>query len=237
MKKKEGQRARAKEQSTQQTTEALTLEQRAKAIIADVRRYDIDTRHQVLFALKNFTFDRDGGGGYFPAEEMPTRVAEAERELRRVVTQAEAGERVTESGAGEEYDAAARAVVELLGNSAVPDFFRNGITDLLNLFAADTGARLWHETTEDDSETGGYSTDILARTFANHRLHSLEIERKKDLADLISAVLKHPDTPVEVHNALAESLDRLKHDHRATEYVRHVLTVASKETEAAGSAS
>jgi hypothetical protein len=206
-----------------------TPKERAEAIVADVERYDIDTRDAVLVALKNLTFHKSGGGGYFPVEEMPTRVAEYERELHRVVTQAESGERVTKSWVGEEYDKAARTVIELEDTSALPDFFRDGIITLLNLFAADTGARLWRETTEGDGETGGYSIDTLARMFKNHSWHRLEIERKKDLADLISAVLNHPGTPVGIFNALTDRIGEFKYDKCAPEFIRHVL--ACKPTE------
>jgi hypothetical protein len=100
---------------------------------------------------------------------------------------------------------------------------------LLNLFAADTGARLWQETTEGDGETGGYSTDTLARMFDHHSLHRLQIERKKDLADLISAVVNHPDTPVEIFDALTHRIGEFKYDKCAPEFIRHALAYEPEE--------
>jgi hypothetical protein len=180
-------------------------------------------------ALKNFAFYQGGGGGYFTPEELSAGVAEHERKLREVVTRVEAGERVTESYVPEEYDAAARAVLGLLETGAIPDFFKGGIFTLLNLFAADTGARLWQETTEGDGETGGYSTDTLARMFAYHSRHRLQIERKKDLAELISAVVTHPDTPVEIFNALTYQIGEFKYDKCAPEFIRHALAYEPEE--------
>ncbi len=231
MKKAEGKRAsRVGARVPQRATESLpTIEQRAESIIADADHYDIDTRQAVLVAFKNLTFYQNGAGGYYPAEQLPALIAEDERELREVVTRVEAGERVTESYVPEEYDATARAVLALADTAALPDFFKGGIFTLLNLFAADTGAKLWQETTEGDGETGGYSTVTLARMFARHSRHRLQIERKKDLAELISAVVTHPDTPVEIFDALTARIGEFKYDKCAPEFIRHALAYEPKE--------
>jgi hypothetical protein len=231
MKKAEGKRAsRVGARVSQRTTESLpTIEQRAESIIADVMRYDIDTRQTVLVAFKNLTFYQKGAGGYYPAEQLPALIAEDERELREIVTRVEAGERVTESHVAEEYDAAARAVLTLADADGLPDFFKDVILTVLNWFAADTGARLWQETTEGDGETGGYSTDILARMFAYYSRHRLQIERKKDLAELISAVVNHPDTPVEIFDALTHRIGEFKYDKCAPEFIRHALAYKPEE--------
>jgi hypothetical protein len=231
MKKAEGKRAaRVGARSAQRTTKSLpTIEQRAQTIISNVDHYDIDTRQAVLVAFKNLTFYQNGAGGYYPAEQLPALIAEGERELREMVTRVEAGERVTESYVPEEYDAAARAVLGLLETEAIPDFFKGGIYTLLDLFAADTGAKLWQETTEGDGETGGYSTDLLARMFAHHSLHRLQIERKKDLAEIISAVVNHPDTPVEIFDALTARIGEFKYDKCAPEFIRHALAYEPEE--------
>jgi hypothetical protein len=231
MKKAEGKRAsRVGARVPQRTTESLpTIEQRAESIIADADHYDIDTRQAVLVAFKNLTFYQNGAGGYYPAEQLPALIAEDERELREIVTRVEAGERVTKSYVSEEYDTAARRVIELIESDGLPDFFMDALVDLLNFFAADIGVGLWQETTEGDGDTGGYSTDRLARMFANRSRHSLEIERKKDLADLISAVVTHPDTPVEICKALTERIGEFKFDKCAPEFIRHALAYEPEE--------
>jgi hypothetical protein len=149
--------------------------------------------------------------------------------LCELVARVEAGERVTKSHVPEEYDKAARTVIELADTSALPDFFREAIYGLLNMLAADLGVLLWQETTEGGGETGDFSIDVLARTFAHHRFHELKIERKKDLADLISAVLKHPDMPVDLYNSMREGIASLDYDASAPEFIRHALAYEPTE--------
>jgi Fe-S cluster assembly iron-binding protein IscA len=217
---------------------SATLKQRAQAIINNTTDYDIDTRLAVSLALSSLTFYESGGRSAFSPEELPAHIAEGEKELLEAVARAEAGEPVRDDGIEEGYGAAARTMIGLLDNEAVPDFFKGAITRILNLIQAEIGIKLWSETAEGDAETGGYSTLRLARFFKFHQFYDLEIERKKDLAELIAAVLNHRDVPWEIKKYLDEgvsetfnSLDDADSVTRSPEYIRRVLAVRRKENE------
>jgi hypothetical protein len=205
------------------TIKRPTLDECAKAIIKDWNRYDVDTRQAVGLALKDAEFSRRETNLYTPAE-----IAERERELRDVVTRAKAGERVTESGAGAECDAVARDVIDLFDMSGIPDFLLSGIIQLLQFASEATGAKLWIEVEGDDAEPF-ISADVLARMCLHDQTLLIEIEPKKDLAALLSAVLNHPDTPASVHNDLGDALGSLPGFDHATNSAEHIRVMLAYE--------
>lgn len=218
-----------------------SIEQRAHALIADATR-DIDTRQAVQLALQNMQFYQRGADGHFTAAELPTRRAEAERELRALVARVAAGARVTESGVAPEYEQVARTVISLLGLPGAPDFLTDSIMTMLDQVAAATGAGLWQEI-DHDVATGNYSVSILARTIARHSALKLRLAPAQDLPALISAVLQHPDTPPQIYNGLAEAINDSFNDlstrqavSDAAAYIRLVLDQHQREQAAQPSA-
>jgi hypothetical protein len=71
-----------------------SIEERARAILENVERYDYDTRYAVHVALSNVRFNEEGGGveKYMPAAEARAELPRAKRDLREAVEKAEAGE-------------------------------------------------------------------------------------------------------------------------------------------------
>src|SRR5919199_1894268 len=101
-------------------TARKNLERRARAIIADDSR-DFDTRHLLTLAL---------------TDNYPTLAAWVER--------AERGECVEESGAGPEYDEAARAVLRLMYDTpGLPDYFSGILHVVLKMIEQATGAKFF----------------------------------------------------------------------------------------------
>lgn len=213
---------------------------RAQAIIADVVRYDIDTRQAVQLARENLEFYQRGGGGAFTAAELPAEQAKSARELRELVVRAEAGEVIRESGVAEKYDLAARTIVGLLEMPGAPDFLTTNIMILLDQVAAGTGVGLWQEI-DNDLATGSYSVSRLARILADNSLPTLLLEPAKDLPALIAAVLQHPDTPTKIYKGLAEAINESFDDGSSrrvitdsAEFIRLVLGQQRKQRAAAG---
>jgi len=187
-----------------------SIAERARLIIADAEGYDIDTRQAIWLAVTN---------------DYP--------ELAEMVTRAEAGERITESSADPECDALARAFIALMDMPHQPDFLINSLTQLTRIIEEAIGVKLWLSMPGDDGEMF-LSADTLARVFRHHELLRLEIERKKDLAELIAAVLNHPDVPVELHNDMGDAIGGLPGygpAHKDPALIRAVLSHQPQETE------
>jgi hypothetical protein len=223
------------EASAPQTPALPAVKLRAKVIIADVRGFDIDTRHAIWLALNNFEFYERGAGGAYTEAELPRERAAYERELRAAVAQVEAGQSLSESGVEPKFDAAAQALLGLLFAPGMPDFVNNAITDLLRLIEKKTGARLWVEI-EDDTETGDYSAERLARVFAFDSRLNLAIEEKHDLAAHIAAVLNDEATPKQIYGRLAEGVNETFNDlgqgiavSDSADYIRLVLDQQRRE--------
>jgi hypothetical protein len=51
----------------------------------------------------------------------------------------------------------------------------------------------------------------------------LEFEQKRDLPELISAVLRHPDTPVNLYNAIGDAITEWQMDDTDPTYIRLAL--------------
>ncbi|MGB8507275.1 MAG: hypothetical protein WCD76_02625 [Pyrinomonadaceae bacterium] len=166
-----------------------SIEDRAEAIAKDVYGYDADTRRHIEIAL------------------LTPRLGLAE-----LVERAERGEFLVESGVPPEYDEAARAVIALLDmQSGIHESITGAVQFVIDELARETGAGIWIDM-GNDSETGNYSPAILARVFHHHQFLRVEVERKKDLAGLISAVLNHPDLPCELQESIGGSINDLFND-------------------------
>lgn len=196
------------------------LKARAEAVVRNPRGFDADTRHHLDLTLHNL---RDG---HHPARDEQT--------LREQIRRVERGESLSDLSDVEPKAAkAARAFLAVLDIGGVPDFAFNSMTQILDTLAAATGAHLfrWPKYGEDidPNECGDYSLEILARIFANPPQITPRLMPELDLAGLVSAVLRHPDTPTPMRDAVLESFGAITYDDTAPEYVRGLL--ASRERE------
>jgi hypothetical protein len=209
------------------------LEARALAILEDTERYDYDTRHAVHVALRNVKFHSEGGGAekYMPAAEARAGLPDAERALREVVSKAEAGETVEQSGVDAKYDDAARRVLGLMFGPGIPDFVSQGIYDVLRVAEGLFGIKLWRSEIDEYVESGGFSVQALARTFAQHPGQTFKLEIEKTLPELLAAVLAHDDTPAVLHNAIHDALGDLPGFNKALStapYLAELLRISAE---------
>jgi hypothetical protein len=121
---------------------------------------------------------------------------------------------------GEGYDRAARLVASLYDRGRnIPDW----LTDLImrGLEAASEETRIAHWT---DSEQG-FNLSGLSDLFAvtDTPRFKLAFEQKKDLPELISAVLQHPDTPANLYNAIGDAVADWHMDDTDPVYIRLAL--------------
>jgi len=114
-------------------------------------------------------------------------------------------------------DRAARLVINLFEDGALPDWLTDGIMRTLEAATDKTGIGHYGEKGFDPRGLA----DLLA--VADDPRYSIEMEPKKDLPELISAVLKHPDTPATVYDALSGAVTDLVGDSDSTSYVRLAL--------------
>ncbi len=161
------------------TKKRQTLKQRAEAIINDARLYDEDTRHAIKNALKNKAHD-----------------------LAELVRRAERGDTILdgiEPLAGPAQKEVAVRVRNFIGES-IPDFIRDAVVDAIAEAAERTGAP------EPEYHAQGYDVDALANLFeVAGPLFSLRPRTPQQaLAAHLSAVLKHPDTPSALYNAMLD---------------------------------
>ncbi|MBC7933172.1 MAG: hypothetical protein H7Z38_21625 [Rubrivivax sp.] len=224
------------------------LEARARKIINDERRHDVDTRCKVEVALGSVEFWRTGFDKYARTEkemeDKPRRIAEAVRELAALVERAEAGQSLADlSDLHPGSVEAARTVLRLIdgdGHDAlrVPDFILDALMTTFYEVERRTGAKLRKapEATEDD-ETW-YSLETVAHLFERREGLTFRLEPERDLAGLISAVLSHRDTPAVVynflHDGINEALNQLTQDERVAfdnsqERIANVLTFVKKK--------
>src|SRR2546421_2597757 len=167
-----------------------TLEKHARAILADEGRFDYDARHAVYVALHNVQFYQRGADGQMSQAKARAELLRTERELREVIRKVEAGEIVMPSGAGEEYEDAARSLLALMNSPGTPDFLTQGIYDTLGAVEEAFGVTLWRDDTKDES-AGGWSVEAMARAFRAYGAHTFKMERRKDLPEPLAAVFAH----------------------------------------------
>jgi hypothetical protein len=194
------------------TARRPSVAERARSIIADIRRYDFDTRLTLALAL------RDGV---------------KEKSLRVMCEQAEAGEYVVEPFVGEhehDYRGIAMEVVKMLDVGGLPDFLLEVITSAINEAASYFSIEVWLEFPDDlqgeDYEGAGYSVERLADLF---RIAGTYTIPKPTLAEHLSAVLKDEELPGDMRGGFFEHLHSHGFDDTAPEFIRLVLDRAKQE--------
>jgi hypothetical protein len=151
------------------TARRPSVRSRARAIIADVKGYDEDTRKSIRRMLDTNAAD-----------------------LAVCVERAEAGDGVYDlTRIDKEQAEAADALVKLFDLPGLPDFLSAGLHMML-AHAARAKCKGIVTEAEDGSR---YSVEALADLFAvtGGVEPGLEFEPAKDVAELISAIVKHPD--------------------------------------------
>lgn len=122
----------------------------------------------------------------------------------------------------EGYDRAARLVVSLFDNGAsVPDWLTDLIMRGLEAATKKTGIEHWGATLEAGFDLRGIADLFAVTSPANF---SLEFEPKRDLPELISTVLRHPDTPANLYDAIGKAADEWLMDDTDPAYLRLALS-------------
>ena len=215
------------------------LKARATEIVADVNTFDADTRREVYVKLSWLTFAESGAEPQTPLTN-PNR---CERELRETIRKAEKGEPLINVGhLKPEAVAQARLVYALMENGIngvnVPDFIMLAAQTALDATAKAEGLELWLDVDDSgDLETGGYSVARMAVLFERRPGFGVEVEPKLDLAGLVSAVLKHPDTPRELYSAMRREIATMTEPDEVNEspdVLRVALAVHKAEQEEEG---
>lgn len=118
----------------------------------------------------------------------------------------------------ERNERAARLVMSLYDRGAgLPDWLTDLIMRGLEAATEKTGIEHW---SGEDFNLRDLA-DLLAVT--DLLTFKLEFERKKDLPELISAVLRHPDTPVNLYNAIGDAVTEWQMDDTDPAYIRLAL--------------
>jgi hypothetical protein len=189
------------------------LKARASEIIDDTVTYDADTRVRVSVALQNLRFYESGGTpGIETSAEAARKARKFETELAGLCRRAEAGESLADfSGVDEETVRQVWTVFELVEKSnGCPQFIYEALMTAIDEAARLAGLPVWKYTDEEDQlASGGYSPRVMATLFERFMGEAVPLEPKRDLADLISGVLTHRDTPTRVYNALSEAVSEL----------------------------
>jgi hypothetical protein len=131
---------------------------------------------------------------------------------------------------GKEKEAAARATLRLAEMPGTPGFLCDNLFSMLS-----HAAKVCDVPIGSEDPHGGYSVKQLAALFAVSELQrgGLTFEPERDLAALISGVMKHPDTPTELFNAIGEVLTDMAGsiDYHSPEMVGRTLAAAKKGEE------
>lgn len=148
---------------------------------------------------------------------MTTKRIEKRRPFRK------AGDRVDIDlvAVAEGYDRAARLVVSLFDKGAsVPDWLTDLIMRGLEAATEKTGIEHWGAPVDAGFDLRGIADLFAVTSPANF---SLEFEQKKGLPELISAVLRHPNTPVNLYNGIGRAVDEWLIDDTDPVYLRLAL--------------
>jgi hypothetical protein len=100
----------------------------------------------------------------------------------------------------------ARIVRGLWEDADMPEFITNAVMAALHLAKYKTGVEFWQvepgNIMGDDLDMAGLAK-LLRVAYGRS---DIEVEPEKDLAQLISAVLRHPDTPHELYGAMRREI-------------------------------
>jgi hypothetical protein len=215
------------------------LKAKALEYVEAVRSYDADVRRAVYVALANMKFAETNPQ---PATKY-TDAGFCERELRAVIEKVEKGVPVFDADRfSPETVAAAFTVRELVdpgeNDIGVPDFISNAVRVALEEAERRFDSPIWLDVDgTGDLATGGYSVAGIARLFQRVDVSDVEVEPKRDLAGLISGVLKHPDTPGELYHAMRREIARMTEADEVNEdpaVIGVALAVEKAERDAAG---
>lgn len=198
--KKKGSTTRGRKGTAAGRAEALKA--RARAIIDDERDYDYDTRRALARALEDKRLRRD--------------------HLAEMIAQAEAGELVEhpiDDCVEEDYRGTAHHAIQFL-NLGLPDWLLQA-----TMWVIDAVAEVHHINIRPDNEAGNLSARALGDLFRVSGLYQFDDLPNLTLAEHVSIVLNHPDTPPGIRKALADVVACLT----GSEEVRHhsdVIAVA-----------
>lgn len=212
-----------------------TLDARALAIVNDVNGYDGDTRFALNWALVRLREARAGA-------TFSKSVAELEREVRELLDKAERGEYVFDvDDIGAEHVYAAQTVYNILdGTIETPQFVSLNLQMTIHEAGRRTGGELWITLNKDDhDELGDFSVQRMARMFAHHPAENFSMVPDRSLAELVSAVLKHPDTPRELYGAMRREIATMTEPDEVNEHpdvLRVALAIHKAEQGEEGSA-
>lgn len=186
------------------------LKTRAAEVIEDVQGFDADTRRAVWLALANLKFAETNPR---PATKY-TDAGYCELALRNAIGKAERGEPAFDVDAfGARYVEQARAVYAITEGTegeSLPGFIVDAVMITLEEAARAFGVKIWLDVDgSGDAELGGYSVAALANLFERVGVGGPEVEPKHDLAGHVAAVLKHPDTPSELYDAMRPVIARM----------------------------
>ena len=156
----------------------LALRARALAIIND-DAYDEDTRASIKFQLST---------NYENLAEMVQRAENGDTVLDTVMVQAECRN-------------GARRVIALFETSGVPDFVTDAIVDALIEAAAIKNIHVWKRQGKDAEE---FDAAKLANLFAVTPMFSLRKSDKQRVIDATAEILRNPQAPADLFNAVAE---------------------------------
>lgn len=118
----------------------------------------------------------------------------------------------------EKYECAARALVDFYDNTrGVPDWLTDLIMRGLEGATEKTGIEHW---TGSAFDLRGLANLFAVTSPANFKL---EFEQKRDLPELISTVLRHPDTPTNLYNAIGVAVCDWQMDDTDPVYLRLAL--------------
>lgn len=210
------------------------LKARAAEIVADVRTFDADTRRAVYVALANLNFAETD-------PQPPTKYTDAgfcERELRAAIEKVEKGVPMFDAERFKaEAVAQAFALYDILeprdADVGLPDFIVNAARVALDAAAERYGVNLWLDVDgSGDTGMGGHSVAAIAGLFERAGTHGVEVEPVRDLAGLVSAVLKHPDTPRDLYDGMRRAIATMTEPDEVNEHpdvLRAALAVAKAE--------
>ncbi len=184
-----------------------TIKQRAEAIIADAKRYDVSTREAISNSLKRDTA----------------------ADLAVCVERAEDGETIFDLvGEQAKLEIAAQFIIDLFVVEEVPNFLKLAVESTLDGAAESAGVTIWNE-------QEGYILRAMADLFAMTR--ELTLDKKdssaETLAAHIAAILEHPETPDALYNDIAERItDMSSHvDFQTPEMIeRSLVAYAGRES-------
>ncbi len=166
--------------ATRRAAKGNTIQDRARAIIGDTSRYDKETREAVAYALEN---------------DPPNDLAET-------VRTAERGDLIADTRiCSAKACRAARKVAAFVNSGDVPDYLTNVVHVALNVAAKKHGI--------EPHPGENFDLRALADLLTISRGERSYIAPTQSLAELLSAVLTHPDLPDDLIESIGEAMNEM----------------------------